>query len=84
MNQEQVWQEFLMLPPEAQKEIAELITTLHTRYKAPSLSPGGSRPSIKSEPFFGMWRDREDVTDSSEWVRGVRRKEWGDDSLDRD
>ncbi len=28
------------------------------------------------EPFIGMWRDREDLSDSSQWVRQVRVQEW--------
>jgi AbrB family looped-hinge helix DNA binding protein len=34
------------------------------------------RKSLKDEPFVGMWRDREDMTDSSEWVRTTRQREW--------
>jgi AbrB family looped-hinge helix DNA binding protein len=34
------------------------------------------RKSLKDEPFVGMWRDREDMTDSSEWVRATRQREW--------
>jgi hypothetical protein len=28
------------------------------------------------EPFIGMWKDREDMNDSSFWVRQVRQREW--------
>lgn len=28
------------------------------------------------EPFIGMWRDREELSDSSQWVRQVRVQEW--------
>jgi hypothetical protein len=27
---------------------------------------------IEQEPFIGMWRDREDMSDSTGWVRQVR------------
>ena len=30
----------------------------------------------KNHPFFGMWKDREDMKDSTEWVRNLRRTEW--------
>ena len=44
-------------------------------------APGGqaARPKrrpLKEEPFVGMWRDREDMADSSEWVRKLRQREW--------
>ena len=25
---------------------------------------------------FGMWKDREDMEDSAQWVRNLREKEW--------
>lgn len=31
---------------------------------------------LQEEPFVGMWRDREDMTDSTEWVRQAREREW--------
>lgn len=31
---------------------------------------------IEGEPFVGMWKDREDMQDSTAWVRDLRRKEW--------
>jgi hypothetical protein len=30
----------------------------------------------QDEPFVGMWKDREDMEDSSHWVRQVRQQEW--------
>ena len=32
--------------------------------------------NIENEPFVGMWKDREDMQDSSQWVRQVRQQEW--------
>ena len=32
-----------------------------------------SKPDLESEAFVGMWRDREDTRDSSEWVRKLRQ-----------
>ena len=29
-----------------------------------------------AEPFIGMWREREDMRDSSAWVRDLRDSEW--------
>ncbi len=33
--------------------------------------------NIENDPFVGMWQDREDLKDSGQWVRQVRREEWG-------
>ena len=32
--------------------------------------------NFQNEPFVGMWKDREDMEDSSQWVRQVRQQEW--------
>jgi hypothetical protein len=29
-----------------------------------------------NEPFIGMWKNREDMKDSVEWARQLRRHEW--------
>ncbi|PSF34477.1 hypothetical protein C7H19_18790 [Aphanothece hegewaldii CCALA 016] len=31
---------------------------------------------MKNEPFVGMWQEREDLKDSTEWVRQLRHSEW--------
>lgn len=31
---------------------------------------------LSDEAFIGMWRDREDMKDSSAWVRALRSREW--------
>lgn len=36
------------------------------------------RKSLLEEPFFGMWRDREDLADSVAWVRRIRRRGHGE------
>ncbi len=75
MDQDKVWREFAKLPPEAQQQVADFIAFLSTRYKRARRKTG--RPtSIADEPFIGMWRDREDMQDSSAWVRSVREREW--------
>jgi hypothetical protein len=32
---------------------------------------------VPFEPFVGMWRDREEMRDSSAWIRNVRETHWG-------
>ncbi|MDY6805880.1 MAG: hypothetical protein SXA11_19035 [Cyanobacteriota bacterium] len=31
---------------------------------------------LKEEPFIGMWSDRQDLEDSSQWVKNLREREW--------
>lgn len=77
MNQEKVWREIAALPPEAQQEVLDFIQFLRKRYK--QTRPKGHRPKtqLAEEAFVGIWRDRQDMEDSSDWVRGVRKREWG-------
>jgi AbrB family looped-hinge helix DNA binding protein len=51
--------------------------TVRIRRAALEVQPLKSkRRSLSDEPFVGMWRDREDMADSSEWVRTTRQREW--------
>lgn len=39
-----------------------------------SLTPE-ERINLEDEPFVGMWKDRQDIEDSSQWVQQVRQQE---------
>jgi hypothetical protein len=64
------------LPVEAQREVADFIAFLKQQYRCRGPRRESARKPLGSEPFVGMWRDREDMTDSTAWVREVRRREW--------
>lgn len=32
--------------------------------------------NIRNEPFVGMWQQREDMANSSQWVKQIRQQEW--------
>ncbi|NJL23053.1 MAG: hypothetical protein HC895_23090 [Leptolyngbyaceae cyanobacterium SM1_3_5] len=32
--------------------------------------------SLRDEAFIGMWRDRPEMEDSSQWVRNLRQQQW--------
>lgn len=32
--------------------------------------------NLQDEAFVGMWKDREDMEDSSQWVHQLRQQEW--------
>jgi hypothetical protein len=69
--------DFNSLPPEAQRQVADFIAFLQQRYGG---SPASGRQPVdwEREPFVGMWRDRADLQDSTEWVRSTRRQEWSE------
>jgi hypothetical protein len=76
MNQQEFLESFLSLPSEAQHQVLNFIAVLQQRYK---LAEPKNRPRSKqllSYEFMGMWRDRQDLTDSTSWVRHLRESEW--------
>ena len=77
MESADILQDFEALPPEAQRQVTDFIAFLKARYAGPRKTKN-KRRSLRDEPFIGMWRDREDMSDSVEWVRRLRRNEWGD------
>ena len=75
MTKEEILREINSLPLEAQRQIEDFIAFLRERYKN---SSSGNAPAsdLETEPFVGMWRDREDLSDSSTWVRNTRETHW--------
>ena len=76
MKQEELLREFESLPPEAQREVIDFIAFLRIRYKLPRPSDKRRKKPLADEVFVGMWRNREDMEDSSRWVRKIRKREW--------
>jgi hypothetical protein len=84
MNQDQLWHQFLALPPDAQEKVRELILTLRAGYAAPPSEIPQHLSPLEDEPFIGMWQDREEMKDSVDWLRNLRVAEWGDAGASRD
>jgi hypothetical protein len=64
------------LPPEAQKQVTDFVAFLKTRYPVAQTARKAKRTRLADEPFIGMWRDRQEMKDSSAWVRRCRESEW--------
>ncbi len=75
MTQEDIIKEIGSLPPEGQRQVIDFIAFMRQRYSRSPLTEK-TVVDLRSEAFIGMWRDREDLADSSEWVRRVRQSEW--------
>jgi hypothetical protein len=65
------------LPPEAQRQVFDFVAFLKNRYKKRHSVKKAVKDKIVSEPFIGIWEGREEMKDSSQWVRKVRAAEWG-------
>ncbi len=75
MTNEEILREINSLPLEAQRQIKDFVSFLRERYK--NSSPKTATVSdLETEAFVGMWRDREDMHDSSAWVRHIRETHW--------
>ncbi|MBA2692835.1 MAG: hypothetical protein H0U65_10130 [Rubrobacter sp.] len=65
MEREKVWREFMDLTMEDQQKVADFIASLR-----------GKPTNLEDEPFIGLWSDREDLRDSTQWARETREREW--------
>ena len=77
MTDNEILRQINSLPPEAIRQLEDFISFLRERYGSlePRITPASD---LESEAFVGMWRDREDMRDSSAWVRKVRESHWGE------
>ncbi len=75
-TQKELIQTFATLPPEAQRQALNFIAFLQQTY-APSISkPQKTAIDWVNDPFIGMWQERQDMDDSTTWVRNIRENEW--------
>ena len=75
MLKDKILNEFESLPPEAQKQVIDFIAFLQTRYQRAGRKKSRAT-SLASESFLGIWQDRDDMADSTGWVRQIRKSEW--------
>jgi hypothetical protein len=77
MEKEKTLQGFDELPLEAQRRAIDFIVAfLRRRYRKRSMARKTKKKSLADEAFIGMWRNRDDMKDSTVWVRSLRKREW--------
>ena len=69
-QQQSLVNDVLSLPVDGQRQVAQFVATLKQQQQP------ATNGDLSSDPFIGMWKDHSDLTDSSDWVRNVRRNEW--------
>jgi len=78
MEKQNILKDYDKLPPEAQKQVLDYIAFLQTRYRTISNTKKNKpKAGLAEESFIGIWRNREEMQDSSAWVRKIRASEWG-------
>ena len=75
MNKTKTIQVFSTLPPEAQEQVASFVEFLREKYKKITRKFKNKGP-ISDDPFVGIWANRKDMKDSSDWVKILRKNEW--------
>lgn len=76
MSEKELIEKFKKLPPEAQQEAADFVEFLTQKYIIEEEAATKASKSILDSSFRGMWKDREDMKDSTEWVRNIRKNRW--------
>lgn len=74
MDIAKIAREMASLPPEAQQQIIDYLAFLKARYPSSPTAKKARQNRLADEPFIGMWRDREDMQDSTAWVR--KQRQW--------
>ncbi|MBE9225005.1 DUF2281 domain-containing protein [Phormidium sp. LEGE 05292] len=62
-----------ILPVEKQQEVLDFAEFLAQKVEVTNHS---IKENWRDEPFVGMWQQREEMSDSSAWVRHTRQQEW--------
>ncbi|MGK7956994.1 MAG: hypothetical protein AB4063_17355 [Crocosphaera sp.] len=62
------------LPESEQERIAKII--LNEVEKQELILLSSTSFSLENQPFVGMWKDRKEMENSSQWVRQLRREQW--------
>ena len=77
METEKIYNDIKNLPPDAQRQVFDFIDFIKKRYKPSPKKKQSRKINFASESFIGIWKDREDIKDSSTWLRSIRKTEWG-------
>ena len=75
ITQQELFKAFETLPIEAQRQALNFIAFLQQTY-APASKPKKTEIDWTNDPFIGMWQERQDMNDSTTWVRNIRENEW--------
>jgi hypothetical protein len=76
MTSQELLNEFLSLPAEAQSQVINFIAFLRQKYAVVEPTCESLDVDLINHGFIGMWSDRKDLADSTAWVHNVRENEW--------
>lgn len=73
MKSEKIIEKFSELPSSAQKKAKKFIDFL---YKSEIAKRKRKRTKSTEYEFIGMWKNRKDMEDASNWKKMIRKIEW--------
>lgn len=77
MEPNRIDDELKKLPQDARRQIFDFIDFIKARRQKPiAIKQSKKKSSLTDEPFIGIWKSRNDIKDSSSWVRKIRKSEW--------
>jgi hypothetical protein len=76
MTQQDLLNEFVSLTPDAQRQVTDFVSFLRQKYQTQTQTPTRKNMNLHDEKFIGMWSDRQDMDNSTDWVRNIRENEW--------
>lgn len=76
MTNEEILRDLTLLSPENRRQVTDLIARLRKRDPNDQAQSLPENWDWSEEEFVGMWSDREDMQDSTAWVRNLRKQEW--------
>jgi len=77
MSEKELIKQIKRLPSEAQQEAADFVEFLSKKYLSKPEETGSTKKkSIVENSFRGVWKDRDDLQDSTKWVRELRKSRW--------
>lgn len=68
-----IQQDIKDLPEDAKVLLVDFIQILKKRYPQTQQT---ETLSLEDQPFIGMWSDRPETQNSSQWVRNIRQQNW--------
>ena len=72
MTHEEILRALASLPPGGRRQVEDFIAFMQQRYGRSQYHGQTETSDLSADNFIGMWRDREDMQNSSAWVRQSR------------
>ena len=77
MSTEILINKFESLTKMEKKQVLDFIEFLSSKNILNKRRHRATIAKLEDEKFIGIWQNRDDMKDSADWVRNIRRKDWG-------